>query len=664
MSFTATYSPDDNKLRLYASSRLDADLYARVKAAGFSWAPKQELFVAPMWTPSREDLLIELAGEVGDDDISLVERAEERAERFGDYSDNRAADAASANAAVSRIADNIPLGQPILVGHHSEKHARRDAARIESGMRRAVKMWDTSVYWTQRAAGAISNAKYKELPAVRARRIKTIEADKRKMVKADEKSASFRAAWLKVQAMTDPVKQTEAAKYLANYSHVSHCFTLAEYPRELPVSQYEGDKSLWSAIDDGIITGSQAAALALPGYSGGEERRARWLAHYNNRLEYERAMLAEQVGAASAEGDIMGSRFDIKPGGRVLVRSEWLVVVRVNKSGANINSVTLMGSRYKVGIESVQDYKAPEGDDSAKVKAATTLGPLCNYPGENVREVTKAEWDRINKSGSGYVKKLPATDTHAAHRRRYGMSGGGNCRMVFVFVTDIKRVDPPAAPLAPAEPVTFARQVEPAPAPVARAPEPAGAGPLFDAMRASLKAGVKVVSAPQLFPTPAELAARMVELAAIEPGHRVADPEAGTGVLLDAVRAAEPLAELVAVEINDSLCSALSHRFPDVRRADFMGCNGELGAIDRFVMNPPFVAGQDMEHIRHAFGMLKPGGRLVAICGEGGFFRSDKQSVAFRAWLDEIGAEVEQLPEGTFAAAGTGVRCRLIVADA
>jgi hypothetical protein len=35
---TATYSPEDNKLRLYAVSRLPRDLYDRVKAAGFIWA--------------------------------------------------------------------------------------------------------------------------------------------------------------------------------------------------------------------------------------------------------------------------------------------------------------------------------------------------------------------------------------------------------------------------------------------------------------------------------------------------------------------------------------------------------------------------------------------------------------------------------------------------
>jgi hypothetical protein len=47
-----------------------------VKAAGFRWAPKQDLFVAPMWTPAREDLLIELCGEIDDEDTSLVERGD------------------------------------------------------------------------------------------------------------------------------------------------------------------------------------------------------------------------------------------------------------------------------------------------------------------------------------------------------------------------------------------------------------------------------------------------------------------------------------------------------------------------------------------------------------------------------------------------------------
>ena len=81
---TATYSPDDNKLRLSSATRLDRDVYDRVKAAGFSWAPKQDQFIASMWTPARADLCVELAGEIGDEDSSLIDRAEDRADRLDD----------------------------------------------------------------------------------------------------------------------------------------------------------------------------------------------------------------------------------------------------------------------------------------------------------------------------------------------------------------------------------------------------------------------------------------------------------------------------------------------------------------------------------------------------------------------------------------------------
>ncbi len=57
-----------------------------------------------MWTPDREDLLTELCGEIGDEDTSLMDRQEQRAERFEEYSDNRKADAEAAHAAVNRIA--------------------------------------------------------------------------------------------------------------------------------------------------------------------------------------------------------------------------------------------------------------------------------------------------------------------------------------------------------------------------------------------------------------------------------------------------------------------------------------------------------------------------------------------------------------------------------
>src|SRR6266704_2490383 len=67
MTFTATYDPADDKLRLYASARLDAATYERAKKLGFRWAPRQDLFFA-MWHPLAEDFCTELTGEIEDEE--------------------------------------------------------------------------------------------------------------------------------------------------------------------------------------------------------------------------------------------------------------------------------------------------------------------------------------------------------------------------------------------------------------------------------------------------------------------------------------------------------------------------------------------------------------------------------------------------------------------
>ena len=668
MDHTATYSPDDNKLRLYPAYRLPADEYARVKVAGFSWAPKQDLFVAPMWTPAREDLAIELAGEIGDEDTSLIDRAEERADRFGDYSDSRARDAEAAHKAVSAIADNIPLGQPILVGHHSERHARKDAERIENGMRKSIKMWETAEYWKSRAAAAISHAKYKELPAVRARRIKGIEADKRKEERAKaaaEKRLKFWSPeWLDnpdslKRKDGQPTTIHQRARFIANqFDHFSKCFTLADYPRNPPVSQYEGDMCLWSALGDtpeqAIITPQQAAELAMDSAHRVIASCNRWIAHYDFRLTYERAMLVEQGGTAA-------DKFPLEVGGRVLIGREWVTIKKINRAGDRINSVTTTAQYGRVtGVEHIRDYQPPEAGTVEAVKAAMKLPPLCNYPGEGITEITRETWDKKWKDYKG-SRIVEATEKAGAHRARFMLMPGHVYGKV--FISDDKRKDPPSPPTTPTpapeippnsldlptlerrnEAAQKRRKVEPSPA---------------EAMRDSLKAGVQVVTAPQLFPTPPELARRMVELADIQPGHRVLEPSAGTGALLRAITLHEmenllggPALEVIAVEINERLTGghlALAHNFIF---ADFLTCNGDLGEFDRVVMNPPFSNAQDIAHIQHARTFLAPGGRLVAICANGPRQR-EKLMPEADEWID--------LPTGSFSESGTNVNVAMCV---
>jgi phospholipid N-methyltransferase len=570
MHYTATYSPEDNKLRLYSISRLPKDVYERVRAAGFKWAPKQELFVAPAWTPEREDMLTELAGEIGDEDTSLVERAEERAERFEEYHDKRAEDAERAHAAVAQIADAIPLGQPILVRHHSERHARRDAERIENGMRKAVRMWDTAKYWTARADGAIRHAKYKELPAVRARRIKGIEADMRKQERARDESARFVKYW-QAEDLT-----FERAKQIANYDHISHCFTLAEFPRGPESSQYEGAQSLWSALDGGIITAEQAQAIAVPCHERTIARAERWITHLENRLAYERAMLGESGGIATdrtkpEKGG--GCKCWASPGhGR-----GWSVIQKVNRV-----SVTVLDNWGNGGKNFTR-----------------------TIPFDNLRAVmSKAEVE--------------------ANRAEGLLTESANGLGFFLAETQ------PERPAKQAEPDEQANK--------------------FAALAEQLREGVKVVSAPNLFPTPPEVARRVVELADIQPGQRVLEPSAGTGSLIDAL----PDIPTVAVEINGQLAEALQRRFTgaEVHRGDCLTMNGELGTFDRIVMNPPFDHGSDLEHIRHAYAKLKPGGRLVAICANGP--RQQEE-------LGEINSTWEALPSGWCP--GTSVNAAIVVLE-
>jgi hypothetical protein len=625
----STYDPCDNKLRLYSVGRLDPETYLRVKAAGFKWAPKQELFVAPMWTPERADLLIELCGEIGDEDTSLEERAEQRAERFETYSENRARDAENARQAVSAIADNIPMGQPILVGHHSERHARRDAEKIQNGMRRAVDNWKLSKHWEERASSAIGHAKYKALPGVRARRIKGLEADLRKQEKTRREITAGLALWARLD---DPKIVTRNGE------------PLTRDERALFLADRFGNYGMWSDLREKRITADEAKDRAEKAGAAGIERSDRWIEHLNGRLAYERAMLAADTGHEDP-----GARWPFAVGGEVLVRREWCLIVRVNKAGGRVTSLTT-NRRYvsKVDVSKVSDYRAPADGVAETIQERFKPAPMTNYPEGADATCTAEEWKRAARySDSARWATVPATEQYGAHRRRSWYRGG---QQRYVFVSDEKTKHPPK-PTPPREPL-------PGPVPVPRTtttPRETNDenGAQFEAMAETLRAGVQVVSVPNLFPTPPELADRMVEMAQIDDGMRILEPSAGTGNIVWAIARVVSLttSTVHAVEINRGLSSRLAKTFPDVLiwSADWLEWNG-FPPVDRVVMNPPFDHGSDIAHILKGRDTLKPGGRLVALCANG-----PKQNEVLRPLADYW----EELPAGTF-----GVRAVLLTIDA
>jgi hypothetical protein len=371
----ATYSPEDNKLRIYPSGvRLDKELgdeYASFKAAGYKWAPKQECFVCARWTPTAEDWALRLAGEIDDEDYSYEERAADRAERFETYRDKRADEAGAR-------ADAFEAG-PAAFGHQSRARAERQARRHDRHRTHAVSQWSKAEYWQRRTAGVISHALYKSSPEVRRGRIKVIEAQLRAEM----------ASYTPVEPI-DRIMQTPQG---------------SDTPEPYVWCGPKGRGGYW--VRESSLERRKAGS-------------ARWVAHYELRLAYERAMLAEEGGCASdvemVAGGFIGRHQVLKVNkspatGRVVSVAVW----GPHPYLRNADGSAQMGPQ-NINIERLgaDAYRAPTDEElaefTAKKKAAKKAGPttpLVNPTDEDAERL------------QAYLN-AQAVEKHAENRYSYG----------------------------------------------------------------------------------------------------------------------------------------------------------------------------------------------------------------------------------------------------
>ncbi|MFJ3249110.1 DUF3560 domain-containing protein [Streptomyces sp. NPDC086782] len=124
-----------------------------------------------------------------------LERAEDRAERYGDRA-GRAAAASDArcNAAMGAL-DGIEPGQPILVGHHSERRHRRAIERSDNHMRKSIEERGKAEYYSDRAEAAERYEKRRYDPNRTRRRLEKLNAELREQERhRDEVTARGRDA--------------------------------------------------------------------------------------------------------------------------------------------------------------------------------------------------------------------------------------------------------------------------------------------------------------------------------------------------------------------------------------------------------------------------------------------------------------------------------------
>lgn len=179
---------------------------------------------------------------------------------------------------------------------------------------------------------------------------------------------------------------------------------------------------------------------------------------------------------------------------------------------------------------------------------------------------------------------------------------------------------------------------------------------------------VRFTDIPGFYPTPRPVIDIMLNNAMVRPGNRVLEPSAGLGCIVDALLERIPRDELFldVIEIRPSLCKILGAKGHHHQNMDFMEWCDKT-KYDRILMNPPFERGQDAEHIRRAFHLLLPGGRLVAILGASFQYNTTKVYEHFRHWLEGVQHTTFPLPDGAFDTIDsfrrTGVKCWMLIAD-
>lgn len=82
---------------------------------------------------------------------SKIQRDLDKAERYEGYADNAEARSEIRSRAADKISSFIPFGQPILVGHHSERRHRRDIERIRSNVEKSIEESEKAAYLRGRA---------------------------------------------------------------------------------------------------------------------------------------------------------------------------------------------------------------------------------------------------------------------------------------------------------------------------------------------------------------------------------------------------------------------------------------------------------------------------------------------------------------------------------
>lgn len=186
-----------------------------------------------------------------------------------------------------------------------------------------------------------------------------------------------------------------------------------------------------------------------------------------------------------------------------------------------------------------------------------------------------------------------------------------------------------------------------------------------DEQPADFRTGTAVAKDLAFYPTPAATVEELLSDLTIKAGIRVLEPSAGIGAIVRPVL--KMGATVDAIEIHPDRAAALrgmAHPALKVHCANFLKVT-PAPVYDLILMNPPFSATHFMDHVKHAWEFLAPGGELRAILPASAEVGSTAKHERFRAWAAQHSPrgyrcrQWRDLPPESFAS--VGVRINTVV---
>jgi len=174
----ASYNMATGWLRIVFDEKPSRETLNKLKSEGFRYRPRSRAWTAKQNT-TREALIESMAGKVEEVNISV--NNEKKADFYNQKADKLREESKERYGKAKQLSDFIPIGQPILVGHHSERKHRSDLNKIDKNYKKSFELGDQAKKAQATADRYQAKAEGKENPVTILNRIEKLEKDIKKL---------------------------------------------------------------------------------------------------------------------------------------------------------------------------------------------------------------------------------------------------------------------------------------------------------------------------------------------------------------------------------------------------------------------------------------------------------------------------------------------------